>query len=157
MIIVLHWCSVYLLKCILFRLKWEGRCIFISNYSGLSINTCFYVHNLNFSLFAEPLRTSEKVMINSTFKFSLLLHFSPWPICVVLSQLQIIIWLPTVCHQRILIYHTMRKGDESLDMVIVVGNTDLTIGGRTPTRWADQVQNSSFHKLYAVLRDSLDR
>lgn len=78
----------------------------------------------------------------------------------ILSQLRIKTRLSTICQQRILSYfgHTVRRGDESLEKLIVVGNTEgKRSRGRSPTRWTDQVKDSSSSKFYAVVRDALDR
>lgn len=44
-------------------------------------------------------------------------------------------------------------GDESLEKVIAVGNTDATTARTCPTIWADQINDSSSSKFYAVARD----
>ncbi|KPJ21589.1 hypothetical protein RR48_00303 [Papilio machaon] len=52
----------------------------------------------------------------------------------------------------------MRRGDESLEKIIVVGNTDgKRSRGRSPIRWSDQVKGQSSSDFYAVVRDALDR
>lgn len=78
----------------------------------------------------------------------------------ILNQLKIKTRLSTICQQRILSYfgHTVRRGDESLEKLIVVGSTEgKRSRGRSPTRWTDQVKDSSSSEFYAVVRDALDR
>ncbi|CAF4768310.1 unnamed protein product [Pieris macdunnoughi] len=65
----------------------------------------------------------------------------------------------TICQQRILsYYHKMRRGNETLEKLITVRNTEAKrSSGRSPTRWTDQVKDSSPSKLYTVIREELDK
>ncbi|KAL0833060.1 hypothetical protein ABMA28_001173 [Loxostege sticticalis] len=78
----------------------------------------------------------------------------------ILTQLKIKTRLSTICHQQILSYfgHIVRRGDESLEKLIIVGNTEgKRARGRYPTRWTDQVKDTCSSKFCSIVREAMDR
>ena len=78
----------------------------------------------------------------------------------ILSQLKVKTRLSTICRQRILAYfgHVVRKGDENLEKLIMVGNTEgKRSRGRSPTRWTDQMMDSPATKFHNIVRHAMNR
>ncbi|CAH2061764.1 unnamed protein product, partial [Iphiclides podalirius] len=79
----------------------------------------------------------------------------------ILSELNIKTRLSTICEQRFLSYfgHIMRRGDESLERLIVVGNTEgKRSRGRSPARWTDQLKDTEPSPNFCdMVRTAMDR
>lgn len=79
----------------------------------------------------------------------------------ILTQLNVKTRLSTTCLHRVLSYfgHIMRRGDESLEKLVVVGGIEgKRARGRSPTRWSDQVRvATSSSKFHQAVRSTMDR
>lgn len=78
----------------------------------------------------------------------------------VLSELKIRTRLSSICLQRVLQFfgHIARRDGDNLEKLIVSGNVPgKRARGRSPTRWTDQVQQSTTRPFFQALRDAEDR
>ncbi|CAH2233651.1 jg10619 [Pararge aegeria aegeria] len=78
----------------------------------------------------------------------------------ILAQLGVSVRLSSICYQRLLSYfgHIMRRGNASLEKIIVTGNTEgEKPRGRSPTRWADQLKKSNSDRFYQIAKMASNR
>ncbi|CAH2261295.1 jg21964 [Pararge aegeria aegeria] len=78
----------------------------------------------------------------------------------ILAQLGVRVRLSSICYQRLLSYfgHIMRRGNDSLEKIIVTGNTEgKRPRGRSPTRWADRLKKSDSDRFYQIAKMASNR